>query len=77
MNRPKSQKIQLNQTSQKAFTRELSSVVLSKEEIEELRKILDEEYRRPISYRAVERIATFLVQYAKILKKLDANSKDD
>jgi hypothetical protein len=47
---------------------------ISKELLDELKQILEEDYKVKLSDKAVERIATFLVAYIKLLKEIDANS---
>lgn len=45
--------------------------------LDELKEILEEDYKVKLSDKAVDRIASFLVNYVTVLKNIDMNSDDD
>lgn len=77
MKKPNPNKKQLNNSLNSMPSRDLSSVAIEKELLDELKIILEEDYNVKLSEQAVQRIASFLVNYVIVLRNIDLNYNDD
>jgi len=65
---------QLNSPNNIALNRDLIPVVISQKLLDEFKTIIEEDYKTKLSDKAVARIATFLVAYINLLKKVEGSS---